>query len=99
MGTPLYPPALTMSSPKPFKIDIHTHILPPDLHGLAEKYGYGGFIELEHSADGPTKMWKDGVFFREVDANVFDLEARMRDMCPHAGCTGGETPDGADVHV
>lgn len=39
------------------KIDIHTHILPRELPRFKEKFGYGGFIQLEHpdaQGDGST---------------------------------------------
>ena len=29
------------------KIDIHTHIIPEQLPKWAEKFGYGGFVNLE----------------------------------------------------
>jgi hypothetical protein len=32
-----------------FKIDIHTHILPPEIPSFKEKFGYGGFIQLKHN--------------------------------------------------
>ena len=37
-----------MSAPKPFVIDMHSHILPRDLPNIKELYGYSGFIQLEH---------------------------------------------------
>ena len=28
-------------------VDVHTHLLPPELPRWREKFGYGGFIQLE----------------------------------------------------
>jgi aminocarboxymuconate-semialdehyde decarboxylase len=63
------------------KIDIHTHILPRDIPNFKEKYGYGGFIQLEHSSScGAARMLRDdGKFFRDVERNCWDPEARVSD--------------------
>ncbi|MBY0356763.1 MAG: amidohydrolase [Candidatus Obscuribacterales bacterium] len=62
------------------KIDIHTHILPPELPRFKEKYGYGGFVTLEHHAPCKAKMLRDdGKFFREIESNCFDPQARLHD--------------------
>jgi len=61
------------------KIDIHTHILPENWPDLKERYGYGGFVQLEHHGPGCARMLKDGAFFREVDANCWDAPTRMQD--------------------
>ena len=49
------------------KIDLHTHILPQQWPDLAERYGYDGFVTIEHHQPCCARLWKDGKFFREVD--------------------------------
>jgi len=65
------------------KIDIHTHILPSNWPDLKEKYGYGGFVQLEHHGPGCARLLKDGEHFREVQANCWDGDARLRECDAH----------------
>ncbi len=65
------------------KIDIHTHILPRDWPDLKERYGYGGFIRLEHDGCGCTRMMRDSTFFREVEPNLWDGPARIVECDEH----------------
>ncbi|MDQ2068780.1 amidohydrolase family protein [Natronospira bacteriovora] len=65
------------------KIDIHTHILPPDWPNLKERYGYGGFIQLEDCGPGCKQMVKDGEKFRKIEANCWDAQARLHDCAEH----------------
>jgi aminocarboxymuconate-semialdehyde decarboxylase len=60
-------------------IDIHTHILPRELPRWAERFGYGGFIELAHERPGCAKMQIDGRFFREIDENCWSAERRIEE--------------------
>jgi aminocarboxymuconate-semialdehyde decarboxylase len=62
------------------KIDLHTHILPENWPNLQEKYGYGGWVQLDHHKPCCARMMIDGAFFREVQANVWDPGVRMADM-------------------
>lgn len=66
------------------KIDIHTHILPRDWPSLAERYGYGGFLRIEHFAPCRARLMVDDKFFREIEANCWDTAVRLRD-CDRAG--------------
>lgn len=66
------------------KIDIHTHILPRELPRFKEKFGYGGFIRLDHHANCRARMVRDdGKFFREIESNCWDPAARLKDCADH----------------
>jgi aminocarboxymuconate-semialdehyde decarboxylase len=65
------------------KIDIHTHILPKNWPDLKEKYGYGGFVRLEHHHNCKAKMMIDGEFFREVQNNTWDCDVRIGECDEH----------------
>lgn len=67
-----------------FKIDIHTHILPekwPDLH---QKYGYGGFVRIEHYQPCCARLIKENAVFREIQCNCWDSNTRL-DECQTSG--------------
>jgi len=60
------------------KIDIHTHILPKNWPNLKERYGYGGFVQLEHCS-GCSRMLIDGEHFRDVTKNCWDPYTRIEE--------------------
>lgn len=64
---------------RPLKIDIHTHVLPENWPDLKQRYGYGGFVQLEHHGPGCAHMMLDGKKFREVQANTWDAGVRLDD--------------------
>jgi len=66
------------------KIDCHAHILPERWPSLQERYGYGGFIELDHQVPGKARMMRDdGTFFREIEQNTWDPISILADMDAH----------------
>ena len=64
------------------KIDIHTHIIPENLPKFKEKFGYGGFISLDHHKPCCAKMMIDDRFFREIEDNCWDPNTRIKE-CDH----------------
>ncbi len=64
---------------KLFTVDIHTHILPEKIPSFKERFGYGGFIHLEHHKPCCARMMMDNKFFREVEDNCWDAETRMKE--------------------
>jgi aminocarboxymuconate-semialdehyde decarboxylase len=66
-------------------VDVHTHLLPPELPRWKERFGYGGFIRLESSGPCRARMMRDdGQAFREVEENLWAPAARLAD-CDRAG--------------
>ena len=61
------------------RIDIHTHIMPEHLPRFAERFGYSGFIHLEHHKPCCARMMIDDRFFREVQDNCWDGAVRAKD--------------------
>lgn len=63
----------------PLKIDLHTHILPKTWPDLSERYGYQGFVRLDHSNPSCACMMIGDHRFRDVSENTWDAEARLAD--------------------
>ena len=68
------------------KIDLHTHVLPKSWPNLKERFGYGGFVNLEHHAPGCARMSIDGKHFRDVQENCWSSARRIED-CDRQGVT------------
>jgi aminocarboxymuconate-semialdehyde decarboxylase len=62
------------------KIDLHTHILPHDWPDLDARYGYSGFVRLEHYKPCCARMMIGDSVFREITDNVWDPKRRIEEM-------------------
>ena len=62
------------------KIDLHTHILPREWPDLDAKYGYPGFIRLEHYQPCCARMMKGDRVFREIRDNAWEPTRRLEEM-------------------
>jgi aminocarboxymuconate-semialdehyde decarboxylase len=65
-------------------IDLHTHILPETWPDLRERYGYGGWVRLEHYKPCCARMMIDDTSFREITDNCWDPRKRLAE-CDAAG--------------
>ena len=72
------------------KIDIHTHVLPPEMPAFKERFGYGDFVRLRRVDACHAEMLRaDGTVFRKVTHNAWDAAERLREC----------DADGVDVQV
>lgn len=63
------------------KIDIHTHILPKDIPNWKDKFGYGGFIALDHYQPCSAHMVRDdGKQFRDIEENCWSPQQRIEEI-------------------
>ncbi|MBL7662647.1 amidohydrolase [bacterium] len=74
-----------MSNLNLHKIDVHTHILPREIPKFKSRFGYGGFIELDHCSACTARMIRDdGTHFRDIQSNCWDPIERITD-CDKSG--------------
>jgi aminocarboxymuconate-semialdehyde decarboxylase len=62
------------------KIDLHTHILPREWPDLDAKYGYPGFVRLDHRQPCCARMMIGDRVFREITDNVWEPSRRLEEM-------------------
>lgn len=68
------------------KIDLHTHILPKEWPDLDARYGYPGFVRMDHYKPCCARMMIGDRVFREVSDNVWEPTRRIEE-CDRAGVT------------
>jgi aminocarboxymuconate-semialdehyde decarboxylase len=64
------------------RIDIHTHILPPEIPDFQKQFGYGGFIQLR-PCPGCTDLemvTDQGKFFRRIQQNCVSPQVRRNEI-------------------
>ena len=66
------------------KIDMHSHIIPKNLPDWEKKFGYEGFIRLEHYKPRWANMMQGNNIFREINHNCWDPEVRMNEYEKYA---------------
>src|ERR1700730_18408260 len=62
------------------KIDLHTHILPREWPDLDAKYGYPGFVRLDHYQPCCARMMIGERVFREITDNVWEPLRRLEEL-------------------
>jgi len=65
------------------RIDLHTHVLPENWPDLKQRYGYGGFVQLEHHRPDRARMLLDGRCFREIESNCWSASRRIEECDRH----------------
>ena len=62
---------------------MHSHIIPKNLPDWEKKFGYEGFIRLEHHKPSWANMMQGDNFFREINHNCWDPEVRINEYEKH----------------
>ena len=68
------------------KIDLHTHILPETWPDLVERYGYEGFVRLDHHEPCKARMMIGDKCFRIINDDCWSSQRRIAD-CDRTGVT------------
>src|SRR5262249_61390785 len=66
------------------KTDLHAHILPRTWPDMADRFGYGGFVRLDHDEPGRARMMIDDRCFRAIEDNCWEPQRRI-DECGRHG--------------
>jgi len=66
-------------------IDLHTHLLPHTWADFSRRYGYQGFLSIDHeqqfvSEPGNARLLLDSEMYLEIGPACWDLNRRLVDM-------------------
>src|SRR5262249_20255602 len=62
---------------------------PKNWPDLRKRYGYGGFVKLEHSRPRCARMMIDGKLFPAIEDNCWSPRRRISDCNPHGVAAPG----------
>src|SRR5262245_54363454 len=62
------------------RIDVHTHVVPPQWDDWASHYGGGAWPRLEPRDPCHATIFTGNKFFRDIDDRAWSLERRLEDM-------------------
>ena len=62
------------------KIDIHTHIIPNNIPDFSQKFGYEGFVKLNHKNKSEADMMLFNENFRTIQCNCWNPNTRLDEM-------------------
>lgn len=65
-------------------LDLHTHVLPETWPDLEQRFGYPGWVRLDHCCPGKANMMVGERSFRTIDENCWSARARIAD-CDREG--------------
>jgi aminocarboxymuconate-semialdehyde decarboxylase len=60
-------------------VDVHTHILPPELPDLRQRFGYGGWPSIVPDGPRRARIVIDDRLFRVIDDDCWDPLRRLED--------------------
>jgi aminocarboxymuconate-semialdehyde decarboxylase len=63
----------------PGAVDVHTHILPPTLPDLRQRFGYGGWPRILPDGPRSARIVIDDRLFRVIDDDCWDPLRRLED--------------------
>ena len=63
-----------------FKIDIHTHIIPPNINDVTKFLSDERFLIYKKINNKEADLYKNNIFFRRIRCNCWDEKIRINEM-------------------